>query len=240
MLQSGSAVSSLHLDRPEPVPRVPEDIPRLFGPARDFEFMAYATREAAAQRLALATRREQALDCLLILLERDYPEDIRTDAAVDLAELLSEASVAEQLEAVMYSAPLPRGTDLPGAVACAHAQLELRCWLERLGQLQATIRGVRETWIAAASALSDRDRDDADAATVRCGAYRDLVLAIDGGQVISQAIVRLLTRPELTQRLPQHIVRTLFLGWQAELKSRFGVEPSLLASMKPLRSSSEA
>ncbi len=219
MLVDGPAISSFHANQSDPVPRSADEFHLLFGMARDFEFLRKVSQKEVTERLSLAIRREQSLDCWQILLDAEYPTDIRSDAAADLAELLIDASVAEQLESVIFSAPLPSVTDILGAQTCVRSvDSAVSDGLQRLRQLQPTVRAVRETWnTAAESKLTDREREEADAACVRAGAFRTIVLAVDDKHRLGSAFLPLFNHPVLKSRLSEHTIRQLLLAWQSSL-----------------------
>jgi hypothetical protein len=221
LLTDGPAVYSLDPRLIEPIARRPEEFYLLFGSSRDFEFLEDAPRDAIANCLSAAIRREQALDLALTLLERDYDEDIRREAAEELDERLADDAVAESLDSIVFSSPLPRGT----AVAGAQAVVPLHCrhatrWLERLRQLQPLIRLVHDAWTSLPDdVLPSSDRDEAEAACVRMGAFRRLVLAMEADSNLGGVFVSLMLDPVLSRRLPNSLLRRFIPAWQAELRN---------------------
>ncbi len=221
LLTDGPAVYSLDRRSIEPVARRPEEFYLLFGSSRDFEFLEDAPRDAIANCLSAAIRREQALDLAVTLLESDYDEDIRREAAEELDERLADDAVAQSLDSIMFSSPLPRGTAVAGAQAvvpthCHHAAR----WLERLRQLQPLIRLVHDVWTSLPDeVLPSSDRDEAEAACVRVGAFRRLVLAMEADSDLGGVFVSLMLDPVLSRRLPSSLLRRLVPAWQAELRN---------------------
>jgi tetratricopeptide (TPR) repeat protein len=217
MLVAGPRVYSIDAGSSEPVERRAEEFHLLFGSARDLEFFEDVSPAGAAGHLSLASEREQALDLILILLDRDYPADIRTDAALDLEETLLDSRVAHQLEAVMFSAPLPAGTNVAGAIVCTPATCpRVRGFLDRLQKFQPVIRWVRHAGDEAAGVelASATERHEADTACVRAGVHRTLVEAIDSGASLDAALVGLMTNPVLARLLPRHTIQRLFGAWK--------------------------
>jgi hypothetical protein len=205
LLTDGPAVYSLEPQSNEPVARQPEEFYLLFGESRDFEFIEDAACDEIADCLTAAMRREQALDLALMLLEPDYDLDIRREAAEELDESLHDESVVQSLDSIMYSTPLPRGTDVPGAESVVPPNChDAARWLERLRQLQTTIRLVHDAWASLPDdVLPSPDRNDAEAACVR--AYPEAVVVqqgeMDGPPIATHRIATVQRSAE------QHVLR---------------------------------
>jgi tetratricopeptide (TPR) repeat protein len=220
MLVRGPRVYSIHAHSEAQVERRPEEFHLLFGSARDFEFFENISRDRVDDYLSQAVAREDALDLLLILLDADYPADIRTDAAEDLEEVLAGDGVVTQLEAVMFSAPLPTITNIAKALFFVPESCrEVSTLLDRLQKLQAAIRLVHHAWnaIPESALSSELEREQADAAFVRAGAFRTLVNAIDTGRSIDEATIDLMKNEGLTNRLPDHTIRESLMAWKSFL-----------------------
>nr|MBC8290567.1 tetratricopeptide repeat protein [Planctomycetota bacterium] len=166
--------------------------------------------------------REEALDLFLILVDVSYPADLRTDCAEELDTLIAgpKNPVRDQLESVLFSAPLPQGTKLAPAKICVPESCATTgTLLTQLEKLQPSIRLVCDTWGAMAEEVleSDQERREADAAFVRTGAFRQFVLAVENGENPGLAGMTLMQSPKLKQRLPASTIRRCVSEWQKSL-----------------------
>ena len=219
-LTDGPAVYSLGTESNELIAHRPEEYHMLLGGCRDFEFIEDGTCDEITDCLSAAVRREGALDVALILLDDKYDQDIRREAAEELDDALADDSVAWSLDCVMYSVPLPRGTD----VTAAETVVPQNCprashWLERLRQLQPVIRMVYEAWSSLSDeAFSPSDREDAEAACVRAGGFRQLTLSVESDGNLGKAFVSLIGDAGLGRRVPHAVLRKLLPAWQSALR----------------------
>ncbi|TVS19765.1 MAG: tetratricopeptide repeat protein, partial [Planctomycetaceae bacterium] len=217
MLVDGPCVYSIDAYSSEPVERRFAEFHHLFGSAQDLEFCEGVSSAGAFDHLSLASEREQALDLVLILLDRSYPTDIRVDAASELEGTLLDLRVAEQLESILYSAPLPSGTDVSEAkLFLSKRWARVRRLLDRLQTFQPIIRWVRQAGDEAIETTmsSVSERHDADAACVRAGVYRMLAEAVDNGTNLDEVLVGLMANSVLARLLPQHAIRHLLTAWK--------------------------
>jgi hypothetical protein len=219
VLTTGESLFSLRADSDELVPRSPSEFHWLLGSCRDLEFLEETPQESITESLACAVRREQALDLVLILLEPHYTPDIRAEAAQDLAALIDDPVVVEQLESVMFSTPLPPSADLAGAVHCSAAVANVARWLERLGQLQALIAEVRHVWLGIAESLdaSGPNAEEIDAAWVRAGVYRSFVMALAEQRDLGETTQELLRNRRIQIQVPEVLLQNSLTAWQRML-----------------------
>lgn len=132
------------------VSRRQTDLPYLFGEARDLKFLSNVHPEDAIRELRVAYDCACALDLTLILLDEGSETEIRTEAAAELNDLLSESHVRDYLEAIFSAKPLPSGTDVAAAsFICTSAGADKTdSFIHALSDRQEDIRKVREEWDA--------------------------------------------------------------------------------------------
>ncbi len=181
LLVDGEKLASLHADRPaEMVSRSRRDIPFLFRDVTDLEVFEGVDIQKATARLDLATAKADALQLALLLLDPEFSDDIRQEAAAELTDLLARPEVAEWVESVLYSQPVPGDGDLAGALGLCPAG-PVRNLLLRLQNHQDAITTVSHAWDQIPLRIfgSSEERSGALAVAVREGLFRDLVLSGD-------------------------------------------------------------
>ena len=94
-----------------------EDFTFLFGGAKDLAFVEDAGLPQVAERLALEHSKQQALQLVLIILEKDLSIRTRRLAGEELESLLAELEVRRFIARVLCARLLPPTADLTGALA---------------------------------------------------------------------------------------------------------------------------
>jgi hypothetical protein len=140
LLLDGEELSSLHVGSGEVVRRREREVPYLLGDATDLQFVEEADVAEVERRLETAANQADALHLALILLDPELPREVRSEAALELKELLLAEDVAEHVESVLSSRPLPREADVPGALRLCSAQAGASAdLLTRLQALQSEL-----------------------------------------------------------------------------------------------------
>jgi tetratricopeptide (TPR) repeat protein len=148
LLLDGELLKSFDLDDPAAiVPRKRSELPYLFGEAADLRIIENATVESVERELRIDCHFTWALDLVLISLDPELEDDIRTEALEDLEVLLTESTTLPRVEALFYSKPLPEDADLTGALELCDRELStVLAFLERLEERQAAIASVSQAW----------------------------------------------------------------------------------------------
>ncbi|MFL6334412.1 MAG: tetratricopeptide repeat protein [Pyrinomonadaceae bacterium] len=206
-LFEGEVFASFDVEDPSTLlPRRPADIRLLFGEAPDLEFLEDVDHAAAARHLERAFNCASALDLALILFDPELTDDLRDDAAEELERLLSEPTVADYLENVLYARPLPATADLAGALALgADGRLpKLSATLQIIEGYQPSIRAVRAAWDNLLAQLfgGEQQKADFEHAAVREGLFRQLTIEVANSPRarLGDFIFRSLTNRSITAR----------------------------------------
>ncbi len=107
---------SISLDEETWAERNECDIPFLFANAADIFQIEYTSRSEVLKKLETAWEQDRCLQLTLITLDKEENETTRIEAIECLNGLLSKAEVKEYVENRLYSAPMPTGSDLDGAI----------------------------------------------------------------------------------------------------------------------------
>jgi len=221
LLIGGPEFFSIHAGSPgQAIPRRAEEIHLLFGEARDLQVLEGVDRDEVARRLELEADARDALQLSLILLDPESPSEIRSGAAVELDELLGRDECHERLERVLYAHPLPADGDLDGALAHSEGRAPTTHQLLRdFEALQPAISEVRCAWVEVPDRLfeSAADRRRFQAAAVREGLFRDLVLIRRDGSSIDSFLVTVLLKPAI-RAIRGH--REVMLAWMTPMRQR--------------------
>lgn len=215
LLIQGSDLASIHADSPdEAIPRRAEEAHLLFGEAQDLQVFEGVDRDQVVRRLRREVDSTEALQLSLILLDPELPGEIRSEAAEELDGLLAEKECREGLERVLFAHPLPQAADLPGALAHSEEESRVQGLLRHLEDLQPSIAEVHRAWIVVPDSLfqSPADRRRSQAALVREGLFRELVLVRRAGTSIESFLLSSLLHPVLRKFLDA--------GKRKELQSR--------------------
>ena len=151
LVVDGPRLATIHAADPGVmVDRQPSEFRWLVGEAQDFEPFENVSPKEIADQLLQAQDREDGLQLALILLDPEMSDDIRSEAAQELEELLGDQELLQELEGVLYAEPLPEPADAVGGLALARAAAGRAVveFLERLAHHQPAIREVREAWHA--------------------------------------------------------------------------------------------
>ena len=147
LLLEGNQIRSLHAGTGEIVSRREREVPYLLGDATDLQFLANVEIPEVTRHLEVATAQADALHLALMLLDPELPLDVRRDAADELAELCEIKGAREYVERVLLSHPLPKESDLPGALSCCPGRAQVaREILQRLQSLQESVADVFLAW----------------------------------------------------------------------------------------------
>ncbi|MDT5159319.1 MAG: hypothetical protein QOH51_3676 [Acidobacteriota bacterium] len=204
LLVEGQVFSSFDVEDPATLlPRRPADLRLLFGEAPDIEFFEDVNHAEAARHLERAFNCASALDLALILFDPELTDDLRDDTADELERLLSDPTVADYLENVLYGRPLPAATDLAGAQArCKGGRLpKLSATLQILEGYQPAIRAVRAAWDDLPAQLFGGDEQKAEFqhVAVHAGLFRQLAIeSAAHGAGVGQILLRSLLNPVIT------------------------------------------
>jgi rod shape-determining protein MreB len=162
LIRRDDSLASVHVGSPrELVPRSVSEWNFLLGQARDLQLIENTTLDEVERTLDKAHKRGTALDLTLILLDSEFSEKVRREAAGELEVLLQEPSCLEGLEFILYATPTPSVADLDGATRYTDAMPTARSLLTELSEHQPSIRGVAAAWRTVTSSLmTEADEDD--------------------------------------------------------------------------------
>ncbi|MGI0014716.1 MAG: hypothetical protein ACREBU_14935, partial [Nitrososphaera sp.] len=194
----------------------PTEFHLLFGGYRDLVFLHETNREKVLGRLRVVQRQSVALDLALILLDVELSATTRTEAARELAALLTETN--DHLRAILYAKPLPACGDLAGALQCSD-QAETRAvrrFLLTLLRFQPSIRHVCDAWNQIPTLLfgSDEMRDDVYVVLTRGGLLRALVPFVATSTALDGFLFHSLRHP-IVKSVSNH--RQIMQAWLAPL-----------------------
>jgi RNA polymerase sigma factor (sigma-70 family) len=232
VLVDGGSLFSIDIDRlDEVVPRRPREVPYLLGDAEDQQVVENVDAETVKRLLDEAWRGTETLQLALILMDGDLSDETRALAATELEEALGTKSTQEQVEAVLWSRPLPPAASIEGAMAlCERAgATNAKRMFEQVRARQTPIREVWETFEGLPEPLFGDDAGDrarARAGLVREGAFRELVAAREGGKG-GGAAAALLLRPGV-RAVRNH--RAIMAAWTrplGEVRPAQGVEEAV-------------
>ena len=212
----GKRLVSIHADVPDrDVARRPEELRLLLGSGRDVVRIENISREETVRRLLLAQRREEALRYGLYVLDKDLRAETRSLAALELEELWREQEVAEYVEGVLLSHPLPEEGDIAGALDTAAAAPGVAGFLSILWDSQEIVAEVWEAWRAAAKQeIGAEDLELWRSIMVREGFFRRVVhkrRSGEGGSLIYLELATQLARLPAVRRLPNQ--RGVLQAW---------------------------
>jgi hypothetical protein len=214
LLIDGAALRSLGLGAAaQPVHRRWEDVPFLFGDARDVQVLEIVTEREVALRLESAAARVDGLQLILMLLDPTLAADTRQEAAAEAEELLAQGGTAEAVESILYAHPLPAAADPAGAFrACANRAPRARQLMSQLVARQPLVALVRQAWeqLPLAQFGTPEDRERVQAVFVREGLFRRLVLARESWQPMDTFLLGALLNSEVKD-LARH--RAILISW---------------------------
>jgi hypothetical protein len=149
VLSDGDQLHSFTIDNPnELIPRRESDLRFLFGGATDVIELHETDSLQSHALLVRLWKQDRALHLALILLDPSAESPTRLSAASCLDEFLDVMEVEVFLANLLFAAPLPTDSDLPGAFSCANeaASARLISFLDRLQSLQPQVQteGKRE------------------------------------------------------------------------------------------------
>jgi tetratricopeptide (TPR) repeat protein len=199
LLIEGTKLASIHAHAPEQtMPRRAEEVHLLFGEGLDLQVLQGVDRDQVVRRLAREADSAEALQLALILLDPEMPGEIRTEAAEELDGLLAKEEYREGLERVLYAHPFPSEADLSGALAHSEGHSpRVQNLLYQLVDLQPSIAEVRSAWTDLPNTLfvNPAERQRFQAALVREGLFRELVLVRKAGTSVESFLVTALIHP---------------------------------------------
>ncbi|HSS48799.1 MAG TPA: hypothetical protein VLX28_07625 [Thermoanaerobaculia bacterium] len=204
LLIQGSDLASIHASCPDrAIPRRAEEAHLLFGEAQDLQVIEGVDRDQVVRRLTLEADSAEALQLCLILLDPELSSEIRSEAVEELDALLAEGECCEGLERVLFAHPLPQEADLSGARAYSEQAPGVQNLLSRLADLQPAIAEVHRAWIVVPDSLfqNPAERHSSQAALVREGLFRELVLVRRAGTSIEAFLVTALLNPVLRRAI---------------------------------------
>jgi hypothetical protein len=222
LLVEGVRYSSIHIDEPDAVvARRSQDFAHLFGGASDLIFLEDVELADVQRALDAACDGQTIVSLTLIVISEDRPDDLRREAAHELAELIDASPEATAYaERILFSIPAPAGTDVRGAIEFAELPAA-RDLLTRLNRMQPFIRRANHAWAAIPSGMFEpagqEGRRLAEAILVREGVFRQFVLACAEEMSIDSAVLASLSIPQV-RGLSNH--RALIQQWSAGLKSK--------------------
>ena len=214
LVLDGTSIRSLHTGGSgEAIVRKQEEIHLLIGDARDLQVLENVTEEEVAHQLRRAAARIDGLQLILILLDASLADDTRQEAAGEAEELLAQASVAVAVEDILYGHPLPDAADPAGALSfCATRAPRTAQLLRDLMGRQTLIVEVHQAWqqVTDAAIGLAADRAYVQAAFVRNGLFRKLVIEREAGRRVDAFLVDALLQRDITG-LPSH--RAILRSW---------------------------
>jgi hypothetical protein len=201
------------------------EIPHLLGDARDLRRLDGADRARVASELEHDAKCFDALHLVLLTLDPELPEDLRMDAAAEFEELFGEnPRFAEFVENVLFSNPLPKDGDLPGAL---HAARDTGQPLSLLTAFERHQNQIAEAWIAWQGIpdelfIHSEDRQQALSAAVRSGGFRRLAGLLYQGKSVDLLLAEAFA-DSAVQAVPKH--REIWAQWVRPLReeSRYPV-----------------
>lgn len=201
ILIDGGSLFSIDIDRlDEVVPRRPREVPYLLGDSEDQQVVEDVDAETVKQLLDEAWRGAEALQLALILMDADLSDETRALAATELEEALGTESTREQVEAVLWSRPLPAEASIEGAIAFCESTgaTNARMMFEQIRARQVQIRDVWTTFEELPEPLfgdNAGDRARARVGLVREGAFREFVAAREESKSVAAVAAAVLLKP---------------------------------------------
>lgn len=226
LLFEGEKIHSLHRHAPdELVERQPGSLRLLLAGIQDVEVFEDIDRKRAEIELRLASNRADGLHLALYLLDSTLSDGARAEVAQELEELLSDRCVADYVEAVLWSHPLPPDGDLEGGERIA-AQNSTRAFdlLIRFERAQPWIDLAWTSWKEIPDEVfgTSESRDLARAMAVRRGLFPIVVKGISEGRSTEEMNLQLLSRPE-ARDVPN--LSDIAGAWLAQLQLAQSSEP---------------
>jgi tetratricopeptide (TPR) repeat protein len=183
----------------------------------DLQSFEDVTQQKVVQELEAAWTRDRAMLLLLLLLDRDKDVEIRQSACNCLSELLT-AEIVDYLANYFYAAPLPKNSDLPGAIQFARHN---RC--SNVEEFLFVLEGDQEeiarrvtAWNALPLDLFDSEeaKENFRVAAVKAGAFRMFVTERFKSDY---ALLQVLALPEFRGKSKD---RRIFMEWAAPFKEK--------------------
>ena len=189
-LIEGDRFYAINLDTPdEAVPVEETSIPYFFPDYRTLCFLEDVTAEKAVTKLQELYHGEEALDLALFLFDEELSDELRSEAAEALEELLQEHKVRFYLESVLYAKPLPPSADVKGALNATEKgnAISVSCFLRTLVERQEQIALTRRGWDALPQELfrSIEARTEAHSIVLDTGLFPKLVKGLISGKLDS-------------------------------------------------------
>jgi tetratricopeptide (TPR) repeat protein len=183
----------------------------------DLQSLDDVTQERVIEELESAWTRDRAMHLLLLLLDRNQDADIRQSACECLSELLPATNV-DYLANYFYAAPLPKNSDLRGAIQFARGNhcFNVEEFLLVLEADQDEIARRVAAWTALPLDLfgGDEDKENFRLAAVKAGAFRMFVTERFKSDY---ALLQVLASPEFRGKSKD---RRIFMEWAAPFKER--------------------
>jgi hypothetical protein len=155
-----------------------EDFPFLFGDAKDLAFVEDAGLPQIAERLGLEHSKQQALQLVLISLDKGLSMRTRRAAGEELESLLAQVEARNYVERVLFAHLLPPTADLTGALVTLPGNASrAKDFLRVLETCQQDIAAVQYAWEEIPKSLfgGSYKQRQARVVAVREGLFRDLV-----------------------------------------------------------------
>jgi hypothetical protein len=172
-----------------------EDVWRIFGECRDFEFLEKTDCDATHARLKDAVREADALDLALTLLHPlERSPDTLTTAAEELEEHLTrDTRIA--IEKILLACPLPESVDMNRTTSFVQSYPKANAFFARLRNLQPSIRAVHDAWLSVPTSTfaEPADREVFRHYLLRTGVFRQTVIAHRNAMTVSAFAMRVMT-----------------------------------------------
>ncbi|MEK6234538.1 MAG: tetratricopeptide repeat protein, partial [Planctomycetales bacterium] len=220
MVGDGDSVWVVNVEAPQERAKCEwSDAPRLLAHADDVVELPDVSEKDALHELEQAWLRDRSLRLTLLLLDHEEDSETCKMAVECIDEHFASESILHYVANRLYSALLPSSADLGRAkqLAAESGAGRVTAFLTKLESDQPRIARVRAAWDEIEPGTFDKEAVKARfvAAVVHAGAFRELVGAVETGQV-QQAWMRCLTKPEI-MKLPNH--RNVITAWVAPLRS---------------------
>ena len=207
VLIDGDTHHSIHYDDMDQlVPRQPEELSLLLGGVRDLDWLDdVVSADEVRDRLVDAVDETEALDLALYLCDDRLSLATHQAAAEEFNDLVAYPEIAEALEKIFFARPLPESTDLrPGLNVCvANHYDHAEAFLLKLLDHQPAIHSVRLAWEAVPRERFETESvKQVEAACVRHGVFRELVLEFAETENVLKAQMRFSSEPRMRHEIP--------------------------------------
>ena len=201
---------------------IPDTDGRLcFGNLNDLTEFDAGSVEDLVEEIRVRQSSDRALQLALILLDREEPQQVRSEAAECLRILFSTTGVITYVANRLYSAPMPDAADLERAIELCDGDSVLQGFFVSLSDNQEEISERWKAWENLPIRLfgSSHEKLALRSAAIREGAFRLFVTERDKGD---WALFQMLSHPEFRGN-PK--ARKVFQTWCIPFKASYTPTP---------------